>query len=141
MDLFTEYFRLTSPDLVLLDVGSCKEVEFNDNAVNNLVMKDDRKTVIRSLVHRYTIADTKTANVLRGGRSQNTLSQPWTADFIKNKGDGQIFLLHGGPGVGKTYVSTTLFTSDDIMQVYVHTNFLLRLQNALPRQLVGHCYH
>jgi len=26
----------------------------------------------------------------------------WSADFIQNKGDGQIFLLHGKPGVGKT---------------------------------------
>ncbi|KAI0485578.1 P-loop containing nucleoside triphosphate hydrolase protein [Xylaria cf. heliscus] len=27
------------------------------------------------------------------------------ADFIKNKGEGQIFLLHGGPGVGKTFTA------------------------------------
>lgn len=27
---------------------------------------------------------------------------PWSADFIKGKGEGQIFLLHGAPGVGKT---------------------------------------
>ncbi|KAI0421988.1 P-loop containing nucleoside triphosphate hydrolase protein [Xylaria grammica] len=31
-------------------------------------------------------------------------SQVWGADFIQNKGEGQIFLLHGGPGVGKTFV-------------------------------------
>ena len=27
---------------------------------------------------------------------------PWSADFIQSKGEGQIFLLHGPPGVGKT---------------------------------------
>lgn len=30
---------------------------------------------------------------------------PWTADFIQSKGEGQIFLLHGPPGVGKTYTA------------------------------------
>lgn len=86
---------------MLLDVACCKDVVFNDDAVNNLVMKDDRKMVIKSLVHRYTKANTISTNAL--------MSQPWTADFIKHKGDGQIFLLHGGPGVGKTYVSITRF--------------------------------
>lgn len=32
----------------------------------------------------------------------------WSADFIKNKGEGRVFLLHGSPGVGKTYVSISL---------------------------------
>ena len=27
---------------------------------------------------------------------------PWSADFIQGKGQGQIILLHGKPGVGKT---------------------------------------
>lgn len=27
---------------------------------------------------------------------------PWAADFVKGKGNGLIFLLHGKPGVGKT---------------------------------------
>lgn len=96
--------------LVWLDVACCKEVVFNDDAVNNLVMDDDRKTVIKSLVHRYTITDTEADNSSQSGITRSKLSQPWTADFIKNKGDGQIFLLHGGPGVGKTYVCASLPT-------------------------------
>ncbi|PLN86914.1 P-loop containing nucleoside triphosphate hydrolase protein [Aspergillus taichungensis] len=28
---------------------------------------------------------------------------PWSADFIKKKGEGVVVLLHGPPGVGKTY--------------------------------------
>lgn len=35
----------------------------------------------------------------------STAPQAWSADFVENKGDGRIFLLHGPPGVGKTYVS------------------------------------
>lgn len=30
-------------------------------------------------------------------------NKSWSADYIKNKGDGVIILLHGPPGVGKTY--------------------------------------
>lgn len=30
---------------------------------------------------------------------------PWAADFVENKGKGLIFLLHGRPGVGKTYTA------------------------------------
>jgi len=29
----------------------------------------------------------------------------WSADFIQGKGEGQVFLLHGPPGVGKTYTA------------------------------------
>lgn len=60
-------------------------------------MKEEIKSVIKSLVHRYTAVD-----CTAGGAHA---PKPWTADFIKNKGEGQIFLLHGSPGVGKTYVS------------------------------------
>ena len=31
--------------------------------------------------------------------------EAWNADFIRSKGEGQIFLLHGPPGVGKTYTA------------------------------------
>jgi len=59
-------------------------------------MPEERKTMIKALVYRYTDP----------GRSNSKISAPWAADFIENKGDGQIFLLHGSPGVGKTYVCT-----------------------------------
>lgn len=29
----------------------------------------------------------------------------WSADFVEGKGNGLIFLLHGKPGVGKTYTA------------------------------------
>ncbi|RWA13067.1 hypothetical protein EKO27_g2020 [Xylaria grammica] len=34
---------------------------------------------------------------------QNSTKEVWAADFIEGKGTGQIALLHGPPGVGKTY--------------------------------------
>ena len=44
--------------------------------------------MIKALSRRYTM--------------QSETGVAWSADFIRNKGDGQIFLLHGKPGVGKT---------------------------------------
>jgi hypothetical protein len=58
-------------------------------------MNDDRKMMIKGLVYKFTDPRYATANK----------QQVWAADFIKGKGDGQIFLLHGGPGVGKSFVS------------------------------------
>ena len=63
-------------------------------AIENLVMPDDRKMMIKALVEKFS----------RPGRFQGAMKQ-WRADWIENKGEGQIFLLHGSPGVGKTFVS------------------------------------
>ena len=32
----------------------------------------------------------------------------WSADFVQGKGEGLTFLLHGKPGVGKTYTAGQL---------------------------------
>lgn len=34
---------------------------------------------------------------------QDHMHKAWRPDFIQDKGEGQIILLHGPPGVGKTY--------------------------------------
>ncbi|KAK0644823.1 hypothetical protein DIS24_g8468 [Lasiodiplodia hormozganensis] len=36
---------------------------------------------------------------------KSTGSRTWSADYVKGKGEGLIFLLHGKPGVGKTYTA------------------------------------
>lgn len=49
--------------------------------------------MIKALIQKFTSNDL-----------DKTRQQAWRADYIENKGDGRIFLLHGSPGVGKTYV-------------------------------------
>ena len=44
--------------------------------------------MIKALSQRYT--------------KQKESEEKSSADFVANKGEGQIFLLHGKPGVGKT---------------------------------------
>lgn len=38
-------------------------------------------------------------------KSDPPASSTWSADFVSGKGEGLIFLLHGKPGVGKTYTA------------------------------------
>lgn len=66
----------------------------NETAIDRLVMSSERKDMIKALVQKFT-----------NGEGSKGPQRSWAADFIENKGEGQIFLLHGSPGVGKTYVS------------------------------------
>ncbi|KAI1445619.1 P-loop containing nucleoside triphosphate hydrolase protein [Annulohypoxylon stygium] len=78
-----------------LDVQRCHPPKINTKAIDSLVMPDERKRMIKAVVRKYT--DPR----FTPGKSAPT----WGADFIEKKGEGQIFLLHGGPGVGKTFTA------------------------------------
>lgn len=85
-----------------LDVAHCSDVKTNNHAFNSLVLHDPRTMgILKALVYKYSTGDS----------SGNVATKTWSADFIENKGEGQIFLLHGSPGVGKTYVRLTLLPS------------------------------
>ncbi len=61
--------------------------------IKGLVMDERRKETLKALAKAY----------VRRDKDDKTLSNDmWAADFVKGKGSGLIFLLHGKPGVGKT---------------------------------------
>jgi flagellar biosynthesis GTPase FlhF len=60
---------------------------------DNLILRDDIKSTIQSIVWNYKQPESEV--------------KAWSADFIQEKGEGQIFLLHGTPGVGKTCTAGT----------------------------------
>lgn len=65
------------------------EPTFADNSIDQLVLRPEKnKDVIKAIARTYTESD-----------SQEDL---FSVDFIRGKGEGQIFLLHGPPGTGKT---------------------------------------
>ncbi|RYP00792.1 hypothetical protein DL764_006396 [Monosporascus ibericus] len=68
------------------------EIKFDREAFKHLVLDDGIKLTVKALIGRFA--------------SANGRVSPWSSglpsDFIKNKGQGRIFLLHGSPGVGKT---------------------------------------
>ena len=69
---------------------------FQKDMIESLVMDEARLRTLTSL----------TGSFARLNRHGQTLSEkPWAADYIDGKGNGLIFLLHGGPGVGKTFTA------------------------------------
>ena len=64
------------------------EVTYNNQAFNSLVLPEKNKKLISCLLER------------REDREDDEFD-----DLIQGKGKGLIFLLHGPPGVGKTYTA------------------------------------
>jgi len=75
----------------LFRVGHVHPVDYNDQAFGNLVFPEHKKKLIRLLVE------------------QRDIENGSFDDLIKGKGRSVIFLLHGPPGVGKTYTAGNRF--------------------------------
>ncbi|KAL9085030.1 MAG: hypothetical protein Q9165_007771, partial [Trypethelium subeluteriae] len=78
----------------LLDVCGLEELDDAKGAIDYLVMKGSKKEVIKAIATVYT--DTS-----------DTIDR-FRADFVRNKGEGQIILLHGPPGTGKTLTAEAI---------------------------------
>lgn len=70
-----------------LIIDNIREVKFDDDAFNELVLDENKKTLIKSLVQ----------NKDHGFK-----------DIIHEKGGGCIFLLHGEPGTGKSLTAEAI---------------------------------
>jgi hypothetical protein len=90
-------FDLKSKKWQALDVDYCQTPKIKTEAINNLVLPAEKQELIKALVHKYTSSKRKAGAV----KAEST----WSADPIPNKGEGQIFLLHGPPGAGKTFTA------------------------------------
>ncbi|KAK6839088.1 hypothetical protein PG987_004954 [Apiospora arundinis] len=100
-------FVFKSRDWEVLDVRFCSLPRIQPDAIKSLVMPEERKITIQALVQQYNTASSN------DGIPKRT---QWGADFIESKGEGQIFLLHGGPGVGKSlYVFSSFYISPCVM--------------------------
>jgi DNA polymerase III delta prime subunit len=72
----------------MLDINYMEELKKSE-AHKNLQIPEDRLEMIKALTEKA------------GGVGNDS----WSADTIEGKGEGQIFLLHGPSGVGKTYTA------------------------------------
>ena len=85
----------------LLDVELLTKPTFKRDMIQDLVLHDEAKKLVMALSNSYASqADDQDQNMTPRGSKQ--VKTRWSADFVQNKGEGQIFLLHGKPGVGKT---------------------------------------
>ncbi|KAI1868453.1 uncharacterized protein JN550_006369 [Neoarthrinium moseri] len=94
-DLYYLVFSKTLPGFILgerrwahFNVESLSEIKYDKEAFKYLVLDDEIKLTVKALIGKFS--------------SVNGRVTPWPSDFVKNKGQGRIFLLHGSPGVGKT---------------------------------------
>ncbi|KAF7716921.1 Uncharacterized protein PECH_000687 [Penicillium ucsense] len=69
-------------------VDGLSPIHFQDDAFDRLVLKQERKDLIRAVVRHGTASS--------------------ASDLIGGKQGGQIFLLHGPPGVGKTLTAEAI---------------------------------
>lgn len=65
-------------------VDSIRDVDFNENAWDSLILRETQKTMLLTLVKVHANEGSK------------------FDDVIKGKGKGLVVLLHGPPGTGKT---------------------------------------
>ncbi|PGH01695.1 hypothetical protein AJ79_07849 [Helicocarpus griseus UAMH5409] len=79
-------FALRTKQWLVVEADYVSETASSEESIAGLVLKEDELRMTRCLSKR-----------------QNSNHRTWAADFIDGKGTGQIILLHGPPGVGKTY--------------------------------------
>jgi hypothetical protein len=86
-------------------VSGLSEVEFNEDAFKRLVMPEARKRLIEALVLSHA-EDAKARGQARQVKDSSAASTG--TDVIAGKGEGNIFLLYGPPGVGKTLTAEAI---------------------------------
>lgn len=91
-------FALSNKRWCFFEIDNIKEIRYNSDAFETLVLPREQKETILSLVRVH--ADKRLG----------------FDDIIKGKGMGMIFLLHGIPGVGKTLTVGRLTTSSNFIE-------------------------
>ena len=77
----------------MVHVNHLSTPRFDTGIIDNLVMDPTRLKTLKALAKSFARLNRDEEQIKEG---------PWSADFVKGKGNGLVFLLHGKPGVGKT---------------------------------------
>jgi hypothetical protein len=95
-----------------LEVSGFRPAQYDKTILDTLVLEDPHiKELIRSLTNKYLLGlraeAAREANFNEKNKKSDSVEHntAWSPDFVKGKGEGLIFLLHGKPGVGKTYTA------------------------------------
>ncbi|KAI0186130.1 hypothetical protein EV127DRAFT_187542 [Xylaria flabelliformis] len=114
-DKTVEAFLFNLRDWKSLHISGFRDPHFDKTLFKRLVLRDQTKTMIDDLTTTYLKNNTgdysadeemytrlSTVHKMVSSKKNGT---SWSADFIQGKGEGLTFLLHGKPGVGKTYTA------------------------------------
>jgi flagellar biosynthesis GTPase FlhF len=82
---------------VSFHIDQVHSLRVEESPFDNLILPGDVKNTIQSIIWSHKQPGDKV--------------KAWSADFIQEKGEGQIFLLHGTPGVGKTCTAGMCFAA------------------------------
>jgi hypothetical protein len=93
-------FSLLEKKWCFFVVDKIKDIEYNSDAFESLLLPAEQKRMIHSLVKVHTDERVR------------------FDDVIKGKGRGMIFLLHGAPGIGKTLTAGTRYRSRELFETF-----------------------
>lgn len=96
-------YVLEERDWVRLDVDKITDCSFQETMIDDLQVSDETKRLIQALSQSYaTRGSHHHDHDSEAARAEPSSSSTWSSEFVPNKGRGQVLLLHGKPGVGKT---------------------------------------
>lgn len=72
-------------------ISGVRDIEWNDDAFDSLVLPDNQKTIVKALVESHTFHAAQSID-----------------DVIQGKGRGLVAVLHGPPGTGKTLTAESI---------------------------------
>ncbi|EEU36409.1 uncharacterized protein NECHADRAFT_102062 [Fusarium vanettenii 77-13-4] len=110
-DSIVEAFLFKAKSWRNLHVDGFQDASFDGPLFDDLVLKDSSKMYIQDLAKPYIrgAQENKPQKQLRSGLGQihkpPKQKQPWSPEATTIKGDGLTMLLHGRPGVGKSYTA------------------------------------
>ena len=91
-------YVLKERDWVRLSVDSITPCSFDERMIDDLQITPGAKRLIQAQSQSYTMSLGSPVEQ----KKPTSHPEAWSADFVPGKGRGQIMLLHGRPGVGKT---------------------------------------
>ena len=91
-------YVLKERDWVRLSVESISDCSFDERMIDDLQITGGAKRLIQAFSQSYTMSLGSPVEL----KKPTLPPTAWSADFVPGKGRGQIMLLHGRPGVGKT---------------------------------------
>lgn len=87
--------------LEFLDINYLSYPVYNTEKINSLVAPEDYRILLKAVAKSFE----------REVPDHEDVGHELSRDFVQRKGEGKVVLLHGPPGVGKTYSASTDLTT------------------------------